>query len=632
MRLILILIIFISNLLTSIQLVEANTIVENINNKNIDIPIAKSGLIDLTGLDLEQIGLIRLRGEWEYYNNQLLDPADLSRKNTDSLMAYANIPLNSARPMIDNQEISPRGYATLRLNIKVDDIDKAYGIKLRYFSAASKIWINGKLLDSVGQVGTSKDTYVPQYLPNEVVFTSDNNEIELVIQVTNYHHRRAKLNDILFGTAGQINSYTNKKIIEASIIFGGLLLFSIYYFILYYIQKRDRTALYFAFFSLVVAIRSGVVNERILVRIIPDMPAELITKLGYMPVFVLLPLLVLYVREIFNSPSLEKAVKISKVALVILIAVILVTPLSFYDLLFQYGQWIIFICAFYLIYTLIRDRFFSKIRGAWLMAAGCGIILFTAVSDYLRELNLSYLPELLSIGILIFIMLQAIFIAWRLNDSYVRAKTLANENKIINEQLQILNESLENKVRARTEELEQANERLEQLSRVDSLTGLANRRFFDERLQEKWSRALTEREPLSIIMLDIDCFKQYNDNYGHIEGDSCLRRIATELANAISYGVGFVARYGGEEFVILLANTDANRATLIAEKIRKRIERLKIQHQFSKVNNIVTISLGVNTIDDCKDVTLEQFISEADQALYRAKEKGRNKVVHAKSA
>jgi diguanylate cyclase (GGDEF)-like protein len=547
-------------------------------------------------------------------------------------MNYANIPLNSAKPMIGDQQISPIGYATLRLNIKVDDIDKAYGIKLRYFSAASKIWINGKLIDSVGVVGTSKETYVPQYLPNEVVFTSDKNEIELVIQVSNYHHRRAKLNDVLFGTAEQINTYTNKKIIEASMIFGGLLLFSIYYFILYYIQKRDRTALYFALFTFVVAVRAGVVNERILVRFIPEMSAELTTKLGYMPVFVLLPLLILYVREIFNSPIIEKVSKITKVALVVIIAVILATPLSFYDLLFQYGQWIIFACALYIIYKVIKEGFFSKIRGAWLMAAGCGVILFTAISDYLRELNLSYLPELLSIGILVFILLQAIFIAWRLNDSYIRAKTLANENKIINWQLQVLNESLENKVIARTEELEQANKRLEQLSRVDSLTGLANRRFFDERIQEKWSCALTEREPLSIIMLDIDYFKQYNDNYGHIKGDNCLRQIATELANAISYGVGFVARYGGEEFVILLANTDAKRATLIAEKIRKRIERLKIEHLLSKVNNNVTISLGVNTIGVSKDVTLEQFINEADQALYLAKEKGRNKVVHVKNA
>lgn len=169
-------------------------------------------------------------------------------------------------------------------------------------------------------------------------------------------------------------------------------------------------------------------------------------------------------------------------------------------------------------------------------------------------------------------------------------------------------------------------DKLQKLSIMDGLTEIGNRRFFDDTLAKEWKRAMRDQFPVSIVLLDIDFFKLYNDAYGHLEGDTCLKRVAAALKNCIQRPADLVARYGGEEFVMILPETTSEGASSMAEAVRSSIENLKIEHTQNKVSSYVTVSAGVSTLIPQRGTFSEQLIAYADKALYRAKENGRNQV------
>jgi len=167
---------------------------------------------------------------------------------------------------------------------------------------------------------------------------------------------------------------------------------------------------------------------------------------------------------------------------------------------------------------------------------------------------------------------------------------------------------------------------LESISYLDGLTGIPNRRKFDEQFELTWNIAKRDHIPISIIMIDIDNFKLYNDDYGHQVGDECLIQIAQGLSEVIVRKTDLIARYGGEEFVCILPNTDETAAFLIAENLRNKIIKLQIPHMKGRDGNILTISLGVATsIPKIKDSDYSELIKDADRALYKSKKNGRNK-------
>lgn len=175
-------------------------------------------------------------------------------------------------------------------------------------------------------------------------------------------------------------------------------------------------------------------------------------------------------------------------------------------------------------------------------------------------------------------------------------------------------------------QLQKANERLTRLVSIDGLTGIANRRHFDEVLAREIRRSLRERQPLSLILCDIDSFKPYNDTYGHARGDDTLKRVAQTVEKTFRRAGDLAARYGGEEFAIILPGIDARRAWLFADRLRRNIWRLAIPNAGSTVADRVTLSAGVATALATGEYTAEELIQAADTALYRAKNNGRNRV------
>lgn len=174
-------------------------------------------------------------------------------------------------------------------------------------------------------------------------------------------------------------------------------------------------------------------------------------------------------------------------------------------------------------------------------------------------------------------------------------------------------------------ELEEVNQKLAKLSRTDSLTGIFNRSVFDETLQVEWDRCKRHILPLSLIMIDIDFFKAFNDHYGHQAGDDCLKKVAGVLSSTTKRSTGIVSRYGGEEFTVILPNMTKEKALDYAERLRITVEELSIPHAYSAISKSLTVSLGVHTLIPSDQLSMKELIVKADKALYEAK-KERNKV------
>lgn len=177
------------------------------------------------------------------------------------------------------------------------------------------------------------------------------------------------------------------------------------------------------------------------------------------------------------------------------------------------------------------------------------------------------------------------------------------------------------------EQLLQLQAQLEAFSYQDGLTGVANRRMFDSRYEVEWANAQRSSQPLSLILLDIDYFKQYNDHYGHVQGDDCLRSVGQALNHAAVRPRDLVARYGGEEFVLLLPETDAAAAAQVAERCRQLIREQQILHAQSHVAPLLTVSLGVGTLVPGLQDSPQAFLEAVDRLLYQAKHQGRDRAV-----
>jgi len=175
-------------------------------------------------------------------------------------------------------------------------------------------------------------------------------------------------------------------------------------------------------------------------------------------------------------------------------------------------------------------------------------------------------------------------------------------------------------------ELEEANRILEKLSQTDSITGIYNRFVFDRTMLTEWDRCRRHSIPLSLMMIDIDFFKSFNDNYGHQAGDDCIRDVARLLRASAQRSSDIVARYGGDEFAIILPHMEKEEACQFAERIRRKVLELAIPHEYSSVSPYLTISVGVHTVVPSDQLSIEEFIKTADNALYEAK-KSHNKVV-----
>ena len=260
--------------------------------------------------------------------------------------------------------------------------------------------------------------------------------------------------------------------------------------------------------------------------------------------------------------------------------------------------------AVVIIYGFVGMRFYTAIIAGW-----CGGLIGVIISTYLNgSIEWTYLNRTYT-----FSSFLGMALAYATDRQH-------RENYLQNCMIEL----------NRLELMRQAQQ-LSILSQQDALTGLANRRYLDEVLENEWKRAVRHEKPITIMMVDIDFFKLYNDTLGHIQGDQCLRRIAILLGSIASRSGDLAARYGGEEFLLLFAMTDQDQALIQAQRLMELIRNVAIVHPKSKISEFVTVSIGVATMTPTRHHHLSEFIAQADHALYIAKSNGRNQYYIASS-
>lgn len=586
------------------------------------LPEAKAGVLDLTASSSSE--LIKLNGEWEIYWNQLLGPEHFARGKAQRT-GYLAMPNNWDQFVIDGEPLPRTGYATFRLRIKPKHPEQTQGLILPVMYSNYKVWADDTLLAESGKPGTSRETSIPHKSTHAVYFQPKHDYIQITLQISNYHNYRGGMwEPIVFGSSEQIEASRERKMSYNAWMFGLMMMTGIYHLGLSLFHRKDKSALYFGLFCVVTLFRNLMVDEVFLTKIIPSFPWELGMKLEYIFLYFTVPFMAYFIKELFPNEMHPLFTKLCLAAAVLYSAFTAATaPSTFYQALMIY-QYFIMLTSLYSIWVMCKAVYHRR-EGA--RYALIGFIIYEFVSLFELSGYMLGHPEfgLHLLGLNIFTISLSFVLSQKLATAFYTSERLTA-------QLEELNSELDRKVRMRTAELAASNEQLEKLneqlsewSMLDGLTNVHNRRYFDKELDSLFQRSAAGEGPLSILIIDIDEFKAYNDHYGHLEGDRCLRITAQELKQTLLPTGALFARFGGEEFAAALLGADAARAAAMAASLCDAIRQLYIPHsRSSRSIKYVTISVGVHTAVPQQGTTVQQFLSLADAQLYKAKMNGRD--------
>ena len=605
-------------------------------------PKAEKGILDLSQWRLDQ-KVVKLDGQWEFYWNQLREPQDLSTTSIEN-NEYIGIPSSWNHHSINGVEFSGEGYATYRLKFITGEEDRL-GLKIPRMFTAYKLWVNEELIASSGIVGQNRETMTPQYLPQVAFFNPQPGENQIIVQVSNFYHRSGgMLESLILGNEKLILNLRCENIAFELILSGCLLIIGAYHLALFFFRRQNPSTLYFGLFCIFVGIRTLLVGERFFIYLFPGFNWEAAHKIQTLTFYLGVPLIVMFFKSIFPKDINDKIVKVIVVVGVLFGALVLLTPAKIFTLFNPVYQLFSVAVIIYLTYVFLR-KLGRKEKYVGLVVAGGLALFITSLNDmvftsiWLNDSGSTLLRtifrtgNLSSVGQLLFVFTISLVLAKQF------AEALEKE-EVMTLQLKELNLNLDQLVTKRTEaleksrqqieyqklELEKTNQALQLLSLKDPLTGLWNRRKFDEIMEMEWNRSLRNKRPLSLMLVDIDLFKGYNDRYGHLAGDETLVQVAQATTDSFKRAGDLVARYGGEEFVVIIPETAKDDAIKMALLLCKNIEELHIPYNGSTVSQYLTVSIGVTTrIPDINSSPKDLFLL-ADKALYQAKAAGRNQV------
>ncbi|RBP63873.1 diguanylate cyclase (GGDEF)-like protein [Alkalibaculum bacchi] len=601
--------------------------------------MAESGVMDLTRVKLEN-SVVRLDGQWEFFWNQLIAPGKAETKSSNE---YIQIP-SSWNKYKGNEDQSGYGYATYRLQFITAENIKL-GLKIPRMFTAYKLWVNGELIAIAGKVGENREIMTPQYIPQLALFESSQGVNEILIQVSNFHHRSGGMpKSINLGGEKQIIKLRDKSLAAELIIFGSLIYIGAYHLALFLFRKKNTSSLYFGLFCLLVGMRTLLVGERFFMYLFPNFSWEIAHKLQTLSFYFGVPLILLFFMSIYPQYFHARIIKIGQIIGAIFGFLVVLTPARIFTPFNPiYQMWTVF-TIIYIIVALIKI-WIRKEDGSWFITIGALVLLMSGANDiiflniWMNDNGPAFLKALIrtgslsSVGQLVFAFANSLLLSKRFSDSLAREEILtaelteinSNLDELVSQRTKDLEKSKE-KIEQQKLELEKINKNLNQLSFKDCLTGIWNRRKYDETIEIEWRRCLRYKRPIALILLDIDYFKQFNDLYGHMAGDECLIKIGDTLKKSLSRSSDMAARYGGEEFIVLLPDSGKEEAIKIATMLRINIESIKIPHEKSSVSNYVTVSIGVTSTIPNNKSSYDDLFKVVDRALYQAKDAGRNQI------
>jgi hemerythrin-like metal-binding protein len=424
-------------------------------------PKAIKGILDLRSWNLEKDGTIKLNGEWEFYWGELLEPPIDNSKFLIQNSKYISVPSSWNNFQLNGKPIGKEGFATYRLKVYLDKPLQGLTLKTDHIGTAYKLWVNGTLLAEAGKVSTEKENAKPGYLIKPFLLSESFQELDIILQVSNYHDRNGGFwRSLVLGANEDIANQTLANHFLSFFLFGCLFLMGIYHLGLYSLRKKDPSALWFGLFSLLLSFRNLLVGESILYALFPEY-SILLHKIEYLTVYATLPLFVNFVHSIFSD---EFHIKIKKWINLIGISsslFIILSPSSFYTETLAPYQIFLLLACFHCTFVLIK-AFQKKRMGAKIFLAGWIFAFATIVNDILHHQLIIYTFTLFPLGFFLFIISQAIVLSMRFSEAFNKSEELSSD-------LQSLTLNLENKISERVTEQQKYSECLLYLSKSKTM-------------------------------------------------------------------------------------------------------------------------------------------------------------------
>jgi len=416
-------------------------------------PVARQGIIDISSQSIKDHGFIKLDGEWEFYWQKLLSPADFDSTGKDG--DFISVPDSWNGQTINGKEASKFGFGTYRLLIKTNPSDSILGLKIKRIDAACKIWINGILVAELGKVGSNAETSSGKWSNIERLFHTKNTTQELIIQVSNFKYNHGGITQpVTIADESYLNAHTKRSIGLDFLFLGIMLIVSIYHLILYILRRVIVSSLYFAILSFSAsALLITSKNFGISFLLWPDIGLAVQFKLEYISYFISVVFLILFINSLFHSVANKKIIKGCLVFSLGMVVIISFLPIPAITTIMSVGEWLFILIIGYLLVVTIR-ALVNSIEGSQKSFLGLLLLFIAVLNDLLINKYLVDSYILLPFGFLAFILFQAYIIS----SQYTRAIGYSEQ---LTEEMDYLNNNLENLVKERTAKIEQQKEELE---------------------------------------------------------------------------------------------------------------------------------------------------------------------------
>lgn len=550
--------------------------------KKDNLPKAFEGTLDLTNWNFERDGFVKLDGQWELYSGQLLEPKDFMSTNSSGTVDFFEVP-NSYTTSVKNESLPKYGYSTMRLVINIkEDKGKLYGIRTQNILTASKIWINGQLATSAGVVTKDVANAIGSFERQLTFFRNDQDKIELVIQMSNFNNITGKVQSMFLGDAVQIKRDYIIRSGANLFVIGCLFIIGIYHLALFSKRPKFKEPLYFGMFCLFVALRNVLVSQRVVFELYPNISFSLFNKIAYLTVYLSVPFLFMFFREIFTKEIPQKAVNIMKFVSAVVSLITIFTHIEFYDKFLIYYEAAIVMFFIHTLFAIVKAAI-QRTQGASIILFGFIVFMITVVHDVLVQMGVLITNSLVPLGLLIFVFSQAYMLAARFSNAFTEVEKLLDENKAMYR---------------------------------DELTGILNRRGFYDQGRSLYKDALNTGKKFILFYGDLNKLKVINDSFGHNEGDKAIKATAEILKKTFDQR-DVVARISGDEFIAIAVSKASE------EDARQTIEL--INSNFSKYNltskkpYTLSISMGYSIFEPYDNISFEELMNNADTMLYTEK-------------
>ncbi len=561
---------------------------------------AQNGIIDLrTETELEST-IIELEGSWAFFWEEFCSTENFSSYAPENADEFINV------PGYWNPHVRGTGVYSVRLLLP-DNSPANLCLKLSNVLQSYTVFVNGKEVFSAGRPSTDPESFEGESLPAMIPLPETGDTIDLVFNVSSWTDIYGGLNrDIFFGNFYTLNKYREKHLALDAVIFGAVIIIGIYHLAIFLMNSSQHLRLPYLFLGIVfilIALFIGCKDELLFKSIFENFSSNTRTRFIYSALVLSIPMFFCYLYFSFPVMFFRKVLLIViGVSAVGWLPILFTKPQFFTRLLVPLEAFSI-IVILYTIFAIVT-RSVQKLDFLSIAYLFGYLMLVTATILGMLDNQLIVPPNSPHIMFLIFTIYQTFLQAYNTSSAYTKINKLSDAFLA----------------------MEKETEKLYDLSYVDPLTELANRRYLNEYMQKLWDRNRLTEVSFGMMMIDIDYFKLYNDRYGHMAGDECLKAVASALSDSLNRRGDLIARYGGEEFVAVIPNCEIAELERIAERLRENIEDLGIEHIDSECSESVTVSAGITTAVPSSEMKWYDILHIADTALYSAKRKGRNRV------